>query len=106
MHPPRTEQGCLPRSRRRNDQRAGDPGPFHAAGETASVVFDNPDSVEHNISVYPDQEAGLGKTDAIFTGEIIQAEQSITYDVPAVEAGEYYFQCDVHPNMNGAYVAE
>jgi plastocyanin len=28
-----------------------------------------------------------------------------TYDVPELEAGTYYFQCDVHPNMNGTVTA-
>jgi plastocyanin len=76
------------------------------AGEEVAIQFENPDSVEHNISVYPDQASGLDLADAIFEGEIIQGGDSTTYNVPAVEAGEYYFQCDVHPNMNGAYVAE
>lgn len=76
------------------------------AGEEAVIDFVNEDSVEHNISVYPDQEAGVAKADALFTGEIIQGGQETTYNVPAQEAGEYFFQCDVHPNMNGAYVAE
>jgi plastocyanin len=76
------------------------------AGEEAAIDFENADSVEHNIAVYPDEESGVAKSDATFTGDIIQGGQSITYDVPAVDAGEYYFQCDVHPNMNGAYVAE
>ncbi len=76
------------------------------ADEEAVIDFINEDSVEHNISVYPDQQAGVGKANAFFTGDIIQGGQEITYDVPAQNAGEYFFQCDVHPNMNGAYVAE
>ena len=27
--------------------------------------------------------------------------ETVTYEVPALERGTYYFQCDVHPNMNG-----
>jgi plastocyanin len=23
------------------------------------------------------------------------------YEIPALDAGEYYFHCDVHPTMNG-----
>jgi plastocyanin len=76
------------------------------AGEDVPIQFDNQDSVEHNISVYPDQESGIGQTDGIFTGDIIQGGESIEYNVPAVDAGTYYFQCDVHPNMNGDYIAE
>ncbi len=76
------------------------------AGEEAAIEFENPDSVEHNLAVYPDADSGIAKTDAIFQGEIIPAGGSTTYNVTAVDAGEYYFQCDVHPNMNGSYVAE
>lgn len=77
-----------------------------AAGEDAAIHFVNDDSVEHNIAVYPDQESGVAKSDGIFTGDIIQGGQDIEYTVPAVDAGEYFFQCDVHPNMNGSYTAE
>jgi plastocyanin len=31
---------------------------------------------------------------------------SIDYEIPAIPAGEYYFHCDVHPNMNGTVVVE
>ena len=30
--------------------------------------------------------------------------QSTIYRVPGLPAGTYYFQCDVHPDMNGALV--
>ncbi|MFP5297878.1 MAG: cupredoxin domain-containing protein [Actinomycetota bacterium] len=76
------------------------------AGEEVSLAYSNEDTAEHNIAVYPDQAAGLEKTDAIFQGEVIQPGGSTTYDIPAVKKGEYYFQCDVHPNMNGPYTAE
>lgn len=74
-----------------------------SAGGTI-VEFDNADSQPHNIAVYPDESS---LTDPLFKGEIIQAGQKITYDVPAIDPGEYFFQCDVHPTMKGpAVVAE
>jgi plastocyanin len=76
------------------------------AAEEFELAFDNPDSVEHNVSVYPDQAAGVEKADALFTGEIINGGESTTYSMGPFDAGEYFFQCDVHPNMNGALVAE
>lgn len=76
------------------------------AGEEVALEFNNDDSVEHNISVYPDQEAGVAKSDALFTGDIIQGGQSTTYDMGPFEKGEYFYQCDVHPNMNGPLVAK
>ena len=68
-----------------------------AAGGTV-IHFDNRDSQAHNIAIYPN-EASL--TDPLFRGEIIQAGQRITYEVPALRPGEYYFHCDVHPTMAG-----
>lgn len=75
-------------------------------GEEVVIDFQNPDSAPHNIAVYQDQASGVAQEDPIFQGETIDGGESIVYNIPAVEAGEYYFQCDVHPNMSGAYVAE
>lgn len=71
------------------------------AGETAEIEFENKDSAPHNIAIYEDDSA---------SGEIFQGEQigagSVTYEIDAPEAGNYYFQCDVHPDMNGEVVSE
>lgn len=72
------------------------------AGEEASIKFVNEDSVEHNIAIYEDDSA---KQD-IFVGDIIPGGQEITYSFKAPEKGEYYFQCDVHPGMNGTVTVE
>jgi plastocyanin len=65
----------------------------------AELTFVNDDSsaTQHNISIYetPDAEENL------FEGQIIPGGQETTYSIPALETGEYYFQCDVHPSMNG-----
>ncbi len=62
------------------------------------IEFTNADVQPHNIAVYP-TEASL--SDPLFKGQIIQAGQSVEYEVPDIRPGEYYFQCDVHPTMNG-----
>ena len=36
-----------------------------------------------------------------FIGEQITGIATTTYNVPALAAGTYYFQCDIHPNMHG-----
>jgi plastocyanin len=71
-----------------------------------TISFENKDSVEHNLSIYPDADAGLALENAIFEGEIFSgpATQEYTFDGP--EAGEYHFQCDVHPNMSGTAIFE
>ena len=76
------------------------------AGEETQIPFINEDSLEHNISIYETQADGVAFSNALFEGEIIDGGEEITYDVPALEAGEKYFQCDVHPNMSGAVLVE
>ena len=66
------------------------------AGEETELTFDNADTVEHNVSIF-EEEGGA----EIFKGEIIPGGQETTYQIPAIDKGEYYFQCDVHPAMNG-----
>ena len=38
---------------------------------------------------------------SVFTGEIFNGAATRTYNVPALEAGDYTFVCSVHPNMTG-----
>lgn len=75
------------------------------AGEPATIEFDNQDSAPHNIAIYESQEDGQAFKDPIFDGQEITATQT-TYEFEAPPKGEYYFQCDVHPSMNGTVVAE
>jgi plastocyanin len=53
--------------------------------------------IPHNVAIYESQGG-----EPIFQGEIITgpAETDYTFTTPA--PGEYYFQCDVHPNMSGS----
>lgn len=73
------------------------------AGEETTLAFENEDasSIQHNVAIY-EKEGGK----ELFPGEVIPGGQSITYDVPALDKGEYYFQCDVHPGMNGTVTVE
>lgn len=74
------------------------------AGANVTMVFDNQDDgIPHNVAVY-DSSA---RTEQIFVGEIITGPAEITYTFPAPsEPGTYYFQCDVHPSMNGDFIVE
>jgi plastocyanin len=72
------------------------------AGEEFTITFTNLESQPHNVAVLT-EEGG----DEIVRGEVItgpDAETTVT--VPALEPGEYYFLCDVHPEMNGSVVVE
>lgn len=74
------------------------------AGANVTMVFDNQDGgIPHNVAVYD----GPLRTEAIFVGEIINGPAEITYTFTAPsEPGTYYFQCDVHPSMNGDFIVE
>jgi plastocyanin len=67
------------------------------ARKEQSLPFLNNDTVEHNIAIYEDDSASQD----LFVGDIIPGGQEITYEIPGLPKGEYYFQCDVHPAMNG-----
>ena len=68
------------------------------AGEESELEFANDDAsaIQHNVAIY-EEEGGAD----VFVGEVIPGGQATTYSVPALEAGGLYFQCDVHPGMNG-----
>jgi plastocyanin len=71
------------------------------AGEAFTVTFTNNEAVPHNFSVYT-EEGG----EAIATGEIIGEGLTDEVEIAALEPGEYYFVCDLHPEMNGVIVVE
>ncbi len=71
------------------------------AGEAFTLAFTNEENAAHNVAIYR-TEGG----EQIFIGEIFNGpDRTELYEVPALEPGEYYFQCDVHPQMNGTVVA-
>ncbi len=66
-----------------------------------TITFDNRDAgTQHNIAFYTDQEL----SQELFNGELITGPDTVVYPVPALQTGEYYFLCIVHPTMNGAVV--
>lgn len=64
----------------------------------------NDDTAEHNVAIYEDDSASTSAE--IFKGQVIPGGQETTYEIPANKPGEYYFQCDVHPAMNGTATFE
>lgn len=69
--------------------------------EPVTVTMQNQDSgVQHNFSIYtgPDAKKNL------FKGPLLTGPASATLHIPALPAGTYYFQCDVHGQaMSGTY---
>jgi plastocyanin len=72
------------------------------AGEAFTISFTNNDSAPHNVTVYV-AEGGDRIGEA---GATIGEGETADLAVEALEPGTYYFQCDVHPDMNGTIVVE
>lgn len=74
------------------------------AGAAVTVIFKNEDAgILHNFAVY--QNLPGGQTKAIFVGDTITGQGTVTYRFVAPPAGNsYFFECDVHPTvMNGTF---
>jgi plastocyanin len=69
------------------------------AGEAFTIHFTNDEAVPHNVYVYRDST----KANEISRGDTISGpDQSVDDPVEALGAGQYYFDCSVHPaEMNG-----
>jgi plastocyanin len=67
------------------------------AGEAFQIVYDNQESAPHNVAIYADQ----GHSQKVLVEEPFSGPKVVTYSVPALDAGTYYFRCDLHTNMTG-----
>jgi len=73
------------------------------ADTPTTLTLDNQDDgIPHNIAIYTDDSLG----ESLFVGDLVTGPASIDYEIPAIPAGEYYFHCDVHPDMSGTVVVE
>lgn len=73
------------------------------ASTNITITLDNQDGgTLHNIAVYRAKDA----KDVIHRGELFQGRESKTETWESPEAGVYYFRCDAHPDMNGAFIAK
>jgi plastocyanin len=69
------------------------------ADTESTITLVNEDTEPHNIAIYTDDTVA----ENLFRGDTVTGDR-IDYTVPPLDAGEYYFQCDVHPTMNGSVV--
>jgi plastocyanin len=73
------------------------------AGEETTIPFENEDSVPHNLAIYEDDSAAK----ELFVGAEVAGGASADYEVPALDKGEYFFRCDLHPtSMTGTVTVE
>jgi plastocyanin len=72
------------------------------AGKAFDLVFDNQEGAPHNVAIYTDSSAAT----KVSVGEIFSGPAQKTQSVRALDAGTYFFRCDVHPDMQGSIVAE
>src|SRR3989440_11090302 len=72
------------------------------ANQASTIAFDNEDrGIPHNVSIYEDDTASK----ALFKGEIVDGPKKITYNVPALPEGRFFFRCDPHPEfMYGNFI--
>jgi plastocyanin len=73
------------------------------ANQASTIAFDNEDrGIPHNVSIYKDDSAN----EALFKGDVIEGPKRITYNVPALPEGRYFFRCDPHPEfMYGTFLS-
>ncbi len=72
-----------------------------AADAPSKLTFDNEDPFAHNLAIYTDETTS---GEPLFTFEPFAGPDTKTFDVDPLKEGEYYFHCDIHPNMNGTVV--
>jgi cytochrome c oxidase subunit 2 len=80
------------------------------ANQPFTIEFDNKDEdgIPHNVAVYTKDPAAGGELlgGATDINDTVTAPDSTTYEVDALDPGNYYFQCDVHTGMNGDFVVK
>jgi plastocyanin len=74
-----------------------------SAGQPSTITFENKDAgIQHDIAIFTDPS----QSTVLFRGALVTGVATTTYHVPALDAGTYYFHCDVHPTMNGSVVVK
>jgi plastocyanin len=68
------------------------------ADAPSTITLDNRDTAAHNLSIYEDESAS---GDPLFTFEAFVGPASRTFDVSPIPPGDYFFRCDLHPQMQG-----
>jgi plastocyanin len=71
------------------------------ADQAFTIDFTNLDrGIPHNVAIYEDESA----VKMFFKGELVDGPGKTTYSVEALPQGSFFFRCDPHPEMNGAFI--
>lgn len=78
------------------------------AGKPFTLVFDNQDSgVLHNVVVFNGRDASAPPLTPAAERAPFAGPKTMTYTLPALKPGRYYYHCDVHPTaMTGFLIVK
>ena len=72
------------------------------AAQPVTIQLENEDAgILHNIAVYRNAEVSA----LVARGQLFDGPNTRQYRFDGFPTGTYYFQCDLHPSMNGTLVA-
>ncbi len=72
------------------------------ADQPFTIALDNKEGLPHNLAIDNPQGG-----DPVFKGEIFTGPKTQTYNVKALPAGTYHFNCTVHPSqMQGTLLVQ
>jgi plastocyanin len=61
------------------------------------ICFNNEDSTQHNVAIFKSESEATSGGKALFTGDVVQGPTRVEYKVNPLQAGSYFFRCDIHP---------
>lgn len=71
------------------------------AGQAFTIEFNNQEAIPHSVEIKKEH----GSAESLFSGETFNGPGMRSYQVPALDAGQYHFHCAVHPEqMQGDFV--
>jgi plastocyanin len=68
--------------------------------EVAIELVNDDGGIVHNVAIYRDKSA----KEKLFVGEAFTGRKTKTETFTTPGPGTYYFRCDAHPEMNGAFI--